>query len=95
MKIDLDADDIDPNIVAGLLKQYLRELPGNLLTQKLQHVFVSLIGKTHSTWDLVKSWLKVKSLKLALTMTQKYLVSLSLKINPKLSHTSNKVLWKI
>ena len=44
MKIDLDSDEIDANIVAGLLKQYLRELPSNLLTPRLQHAFDSLIG---------------------------------------------------
>lgn len=58
MKIDFDADDIDANIVAGLLKQYLRELPGNLLTIKLQHVFDSLIGDSVLlfTYNLTRGW---------------------------------------
>ncbi|XP_065062733.1 ralA-binding protein 1-like isoform X2 [Rhopilema esculentum] len=43
-KIDFDAEDLDPNIVAGLLKQYLRELPENLLTQTLQPVFDAIVG---------------------------------------------------
>eukprot|EP00794_Sanderia_malayensis_P012280 gene12280-13545_t len=44
LKANLDAEDIEPNIVAGLLKLYLRELPVNVLTAKLLPVFDSLVG---------------------------------------------------
>lgn len=45
MKVDLEAEEIEPNIVAGLLKLYLRELPVNILTPKLLPVFDAIVGK--------------------------------------------------
>ena len=54
-KIDFEADDIEPNLIAGLLKQYLRELPANILTPKLQPVFDALIGKC-AFFLLINQW---------------------------------------
>jgi len=38
------ADYYDPHAVAGLLKQYLRELPDHLLTRELHNEFLRVIG---------------------------------------------------
>ena len=44
---------VDPHAVAGLLKSFLRELPGHILTRELHGEFIQVIGE-HSS-DLVLS----------------------------------------
>lgn len=46
-------EDYDPNTVASLLKQYLRELPENVLTKELMPRFEDACGKTMDTNEKV------------------------------------------
>lgn len=45
--VDLLASDEywDPHAIAGLLKSFMRELPGSLLTRELHTSFLSVIGR--------------------------------------------------
>ena len=44
----LKHDDFwDPHAIAGLLKQFLRDLPTSILTRELQQHFLSVVGKLH------------------------------------------------
>ena len=47
-------DYVDPNAVAGLLKSFLRELPGHVLTREMHSEFLQIIGEFLNSLEIAR-----------------------------------------
>ena len=55
----MDLDDYDANVVASLLKLYMRELPEPLINPLTSMRLESLTGTVHSTLESVPGWMEL------------------------------------